>query len=166
MSLNFTPLDAVVYLFCKTQIAGLIAKKSPTKVSAEYTDFADVFFPDLAFELPKHIEINDHVIKLVDSQQLSYGLIYSLKLVELKILKVYIKTNLANSFIRQSKSFLDALIFFDKKLDRFFWLYVDYKGPNKLTIKNWYPLLLVKNLLNRLGRARQFTQLDFTNTYY
>ncbi len=35
-----------------------------------------------------------------------------------------------------------------------------------MTIKNWYPLPLVRESLDRLGRARRFTQLDLTNAYH
>lgn len=63
--LNSSPLD--VHLSCKPQITGLITKKAPTKVSAEYLDFVNVFSPNLAFELPEYIEINNYKIELVDS---------------------------------------------------------------------------------------------------
>ena len=97
-SLSFTPFNAI-HPFYRPQIAGLIAKEAFTKISAKYLDFADIFSPNLAFELPKHTGINDHAIKLVDGQQLPYGLIYSLGPVELETLKAYIETNLANKFI-------------------------------------------------------------------
>ena len=71
------PLDADVHPSRRPQISGLIAKKAPTKVSAKYSDFADVFFPDLASELPEHIRINDYTIELVDGQQPPYGAFYS-----------------------------------------------------------------------------------------
>ena len=61
---NFSPFD--IYPSCRPQISGLIAEKAPTKVSAKYSDFADVFSPDLASELPKHTAINDNAIELVD----------------------------------------------------------------------------------------------------
>ena len=84
----------------------------------------------------------------------------------METLKAYIKTNRANSFIRPSNSPAGASILFERKLDGFFWLYVDYQSFNKLTIKNRYLLLLIGESLDRLGRARQFTQLDLTNVYY
>ena len=67
-SLSFIPLVALfnVHPFQRPQISSLITKKAPTKVFAEYLDFADVFFPDLAFKLPKHSKINNHTIELVD----------------------------------------------------------------------------------------------------
>ena len=91
----------------------------------EYLDFADVFFPKLALELFEYIEINDYAIELVDDWQSPYRHIYSLRLVKLEILKTYIKTNLANTFIRSSKFLVKALIFFNKKIDKNFWFYVD-----------------------------------------
>ena len=119
------------------------------------------------FELPKHTGINNHATKLVDGcQQPLYGPIYNLEPVELEILKAYIETNLANGFIRLSKFHTGALILFDRKSNGFFWLCVNYWGLNNLTIKNWYLLSLIGELLDRLGRAKQFTQLDLTSTYH
>ncbi len=92
----------------------------------------------------------------MDNQQPPYGLIYSLMSVELEILKAYIENNLANSFIRPFKSHDGAAILFDKKLDSSLRLCVDYRGLNNLTIKNRYFLPLVKESLDRLGRARRF----------
>ena len=51
-------------------------------------------------------------MNLLDDKQLLYSLIFSLGLVELEILKNYIKINLAYSFIRPSKSTTIVLILF------------------------------------------------------
>ena len=155
-----------IYPFWRPQISGLIAKEAPTKVSAKYLDFADVFSPDLASKLPKHTRINDHTIKLVDSQQPSYRPLYNLGSKELETLKAYIKTNLANSFIRPSKSPPGTPILFDWKSNGFLWLCVNYWGLNNLTIKNRYLLLQIGELLDRLERARRFTQHDLTSAYH
>ena len=45
-------------------------------------------------------------------------------------------------------------------------LCIDDWGFNKLIIKNWYPLLLVSNSPDRLGRAKQYIKLDLTDAYY
>ena len=110
--------------------------------------------------------MNEHAIKLEEGKQSSFGHIYSLGPVELETLKTYIKTNLANGFIRPSKSPAGASILFDRKPDKNLRFCVDYQGLNNITIKNWYPLPLISELLNRLGWARRFTQLDFTNVYH
>ena len=130
-----------------------MANEALTSISIEYSDFADVFSPDLASELPKHTGINNHAIKLVDDWQPPYGPIYSLGWVGLEILKTYIETNLKNDFIRPSKSPAKAPIFFDKKPDGSLRLYVNYWGLNNLTIKNQYLLALLGESLNRLGQA-------------
>ena len=160
----FSPLN--VHPFQRPQIFGLIAEAAPTKVLAEYSDFADVFFSDLAFELLKDTGINDHAIGLVKGQQPLYGPIYNLGPVELETLKAYIEINLANEFIRPSKSPVKALILFDRKSDSSFELCVNYHDLNNLTIKNQYLLLLIGESLDKLGRAKQFTQLDLTSAYH
>ena len=167
-SLYFTSSVASldVHPFWRPQISGLIAEEAPMKVPAEYLDFADVFFPDLAFELPEHTGISNHAIELIDGQQLPYGLLYSLGPLELETLKAYIETNLANGFIRLSKSPAGAFILFDRKSDGFFRLCVNYKILNNLTMKNRYPLPLIERLLDGLGRVKQFTQLELTTGYY
>ena len=164
-SLESTPLD--VHPFQRPQISGLIAKKSPTKVPAEYSDFTDVLSLDLTFKLPKYSGINNHAIKLIKGcQQPPYGPIYSLKPVELETLKAYIETNLANGFIRPCKSPTRAPILFDQKLDGFLRFSIEYQGLNNLTIKNRYLLPLIRVLLDKLGRAKRFTQLNLTSTYH
>ena len=110
----------------RTQIAYLKVDEALTKILSKYTYFADVFSPKLAVKLPKYTEINNHTIELIDDRQLPYGFIYSLGLVELEISKVYIKNNLANGFIRPSKSPAAASIFFDKKPDSSLRLCMDY----------------------------------------
>ncbi len=122
----------------------------------EYADFADVFFPKLAAEPLEHTGINDYAIELVDDQQPLYGPIYSLGPMELETLKAYIDNNLANGFIRPSKSPAGTSILFDKKPDGSLRLCMDYRSLNNLTIKNWYPLPLVRELLDWLGWAWYF----------
>ena len=121
ISLSFTFLtNSNVYLSHKSQITSLIIKKALIKVLAKYINFTNMFSLDLFFKLLEHSRINNNIIKLVDSQQPLYGPIYNLKSVDLEILKVYIETNLAKKFIKLSKSPVNALIFFNRKLDKFY----------------------------------------------
>ena len=113
-----------------------MANKAHISIPTEYFNFADIFSPELALKLLEHTRIHDHTIKLVDYWQSPYGPIYSLGLVELETLKTYIKTNLANNFIRLSKYPVKAPIFFDKKPDGSLQLCVDYQGLTNFTIKN------------------------------
>ena len=132
----------------------------------EYCNYSDVFLAENAAELPENTGINEHAIKLEEGKQPLFGPIYSLGPVELETLKTYIETNLANGFIQPSKSPTGASILFDQKSDGSLRLCVDYWGLNNITIKNRYPLPLIGESLDRLGRAKRFTQLDLTNAYH
>ena len=92
----------------------------------EYFDYSNVFLVENAVEFSENTRINKYAIKLEKDKQLFFNLIYSLKLVELKILKIYIEINLANSFIQLSKSLTRAFILFNKKLDKSFYFYINY----------------------------------------
>lgn len=87
-------------------------------------------------KLPENTGINEYTIKLIEGKQPIHGLIHVPSLVELKILKAYIKTYLKIGFIWLSKSLVDAFILFDKKPNRSFWLSVDYQSLNNLTIED------------------------------
>lgn len=87
-------------------------------------------------KLPENTGINEHTIKLIKRKQPPYEPIYAFSLVELETLMAYIKTHLKTRFIGLSNSPADAFIFFNKKLDGSFYLFVDYQGLNNLTIKN------------------------------
>lgn len=100
--------------------------KAPIFVQPKYADFADIFFRNLAAKLLEHTKINNHVIDLVLGQQSPYRLIYSLKSIELEILITYIKINVANGFIRLSKSLAGTLILFVIKPNGSLRLYIDY----------------------------------------
>lgn len=68
MSLSSISLIAHVYPSRKPQIAGLITKEASTKIFVKYAGFANRFSPYMTFKLFEYIEINDHAIKLVNSQ--------------------------------------------------------------------------------------------------
>jgi hypothetical protein len=45
-------------------------------------------------------------------------------------------------------------------------LYVDYRGLNAITKKNYYLLPLISEMLDRLRRATVFSVLDLKDVYY
>ena len=153
-SLNLAPTPGI-HPDRAAQIALLLTEE--VKIPEEYSDFTDVFSEEKALVLPERTESNQHAIELEEGKQPPYGPIYSLGPVELETLKTYIETHLKTGFIRPSKSPAGAPILFDKKPDGSFRLCMDYRGLNNLTIKNWYPLPLIGESLDRLGRAKRFT---------
>lgn len=129
-------LEIAIYLSCQAQIALLKASKAFITVPKKYLDHANVFSEKLATMLLEHTKINTHAINIKEGKQPLYGLIYSLGPVELETLKIYIKTNLANSFSRASKFSTGAPILFNQKPNRRLYLCVNYQDLNNLTIKN------------------------------
>jgi hypothetical protein len=81
-------------------------------------------------------------------------------------LREYLDTALKKGWIRVSKLLYVALILFVPKKDGGDRLCVNYRGLNKVTIKNRYPLPLISELLNRLGHVKVFTKLNLRNVYY
>ena len=107
---SFNLNSLLIYLARKAWIALLVGKK--VKILIKYLDFLNVFLKEKALILSKAINLNQYAIELQKNQQLLYKSIYSLKLIELEMLKTYIKTNLTNGFIWHLKSPLSAFIFF------------------------------------------------------
>jgi Reverse transcriptase (RNA-dependent DNA polymerase) len=91
---------------------------------------------------------------------------YSLSPAELKVLDQYIKDNLRKSFIRHSQSPAAAPILFVKTPDGSLRLCVDYRGLNKIPIKNRYPLPLITELLDKCGNAKYFKCFDLHDGYH
>ena len=83
----------------KAQVGILWFDKAFTAVLAKYSHYSNIFLAENVAELLEHTKINDYIIKLEKGKQSPFGPIYSLKQIELKTLKTYIKTNPANSFI-------------------------------------------------------------------
>jgi len=76
---------------------------------------------------------------LESDYKLPYGRIYNASEFELKTLKAYIETNLANGFIQWSSSLAAAPFLFANQKGGGLRLCVDYRALNLGTIKNRYP---------------------------
>ena len=83
----------------QAQIGTLLFDEALTEVLSKYSNSSNVFSAENVAELPEITGMNEHAIELEESKQPQFGQTYSLRSVELKILKTYIKTNLANGFI-------------------------------------------------------------------
>jgi hypothetical protein len=113
-----------------------------TIVPPEYYDYWKIFEKANADKLPLHCP-SDHPIPLTDGFKPPFGPLYSLSHPELEELKCWLDENLSKGFIRTSSSPAATPILFVNKGDGSLRLVVDYRGINKGTIKNRYPLPLL-----------------------
>ena len=81
-------------------------------------------------------------------------------------MRIYLDDMLRSGKIRASKSSVRApIIFVPKKEGRGLRLYVDYRGLNKVTILNRYPLPLMNELGDHVRGAKILTKLDLKSGY-
>ena len=92
----------------------------------KYSNHSNIFLAENIVEFSKCIKINNYTIKLEECKQLFFGPIYSLKLIKLKTLKIYIEINLVIGFIQPFKSSIKASIFFNWNTNRNFRLYINF----------------------------------------
>jgi hypothetical protein len=137
--------------------------QEPTKLLAQY-EYRNVFEKKNVDTLLQHRPY-DCGIELQEGAQPPFGPIYSLSQNELAALQDYLDENLGKNFIRHSKSPAGAPILFVKKKDSSLWMCMDYRGLNKVTIKNRYPFPLISGLLDQLGQAKIHTKIDLRGAY-
>ena len=131
----------------------------------EYEEFADVGSVEEAEVLPDHGP-HDLAITLEEEAQPPFQPLYNLSAVELQVLRKYLSDYIERGWIRRSKSPAGAPILFAKKKDGTLRLCVDYRGLNKVTVKNRHPLPLIGESLERLSEAKWYTKLDVRDAYH
>lgn len=97
---NFCSSVFELQLFCDSSNRPIQAMVEEMALPVEYADFADVFSPRLAQELPSHTP-HDHTIETKDGQ-FPFGSIYLLSAFELDVLKRYIKITLRRALLYSS----------------------------------------------------------------
>jgi len=142
-SMSFAPRSA------KLASTALVTERAPdfSLIPLEYHEFADLFSETEAKKLPPHRSY-DHPIPLEPGTTPPFGTIYPLSPTELETLRKYIEDNLNKGFIRHSQAPCGAPVLFVKKADGSLRLCVDYRGLNKISRKNRYPLPLIGELLD------------------
>ncbi|KAH0606496.1 uncharacterized protein H6S33_003330 [Morchella sextelata] len=134
------------------------------RVPTRYKRFHKMMDEKFADEMPLRRRY-DHQIPLKEGKEPPFGPLYGMSREELIVLKQYIQDNLQKGFIQISSSPAGAPVLFVKKADGTLRLCVDYRGLNGLTVKNHYPLPLIRETLDRLSKARWYTKLDLRQGY-
>ena len=137
----------------------------PAEVKMTLDEFKDVMPPELPKKLPPRRE-EDHKIELESGAKPPAMGPYRMAPPELEELRSQLKELLEAGFIQPSKAPYGAPVLFQKKHDGSLRMCIDYRALNKVTVKNKYPIPLIADLFDQLGRAKYFTNLDLRSGYY
>ena len=86
--------------------------------------------------------------------------IYSLSRVKREEVQEFVKDQLRKGYIRPLKSPQTSPVFFVPKKDEKKRMVQDYQYLNSWTIKNNYPLPLILDLIDSIGKKKVFTKMD------
>jgi hypothetical protein len=163
---RLTVFKASLYNINKA-IEGNDLKERPLEevVPKQYHEFLPLFSKVLADRLPPHRPGIDREVQLKEGETPTWGPLYSMSRTELVVLKEWLEENMSKGLIRQSSSPVAAPVLFAKKPGGGLRFCIAYRDINSKTIKNRYPLLLIKETLNLLGKARICTKLDVHGAY-
>ena len=157
LAVIITQKDLAVYYKCKNI-------DSVTLLPKLYTAFLDVFFRKKTDTLFKY-KLYDYIIHLKKDTQVSVSALYSMSCDKALKLHHYLDKNLSKEFIWVSCSDAAASVLFTKKSEEDLHFCVDYWGLNVITVKNWYLLSLISDILNCLSWVKIFTKLNIIATF-
>ncbi|GJU36870.1 putative reverse transcriptase domain-containing protein [Tanacetum coccineum] len=127
-------------------------------------DFPEVFPEELpGLPPPRQVEFQ---IDLVPGAAPVARAPYRLAPFEMKELPVQLQELLEKEFIHPSSSSWGAPVLFVKKNDGSFWICIDYRELNKLTIKNRYPLPRIDDLFDQLQGSSVYSKIDLRSGYH
>jgi len=107
----------------------------------------------------------DHAIDLKEGFVPKKGKIYPLSRVEREEVQKFVKNQLRKRYIRPSKSPQTLPVFFVPKKDGKKRMVQDYQYLNSWMIKNNYPLPLISDLIDSIGKKKVFMKMDLQWDY-
>jgi len=102
----------------------------------------------------------DHAIELKKGFTPKKRKVYSLSREERKEVQAFVEDQLRKGYIRPSKSPQMSPVHFVAKKNGTQRMVQDYQHINQWTIKNGYPLPLIADILDGVGKRKVFTKLD------
>ena len=77
----------------------------------------------------------------------------------------YLNENLSKDFIQVNYFQMIIFVLFIKKLEEELYFCMNYWNLNAITIKNWYSLSLISEMLNHLSWAKIFVKLNIISAF-
>jgi len=134
-------------------------------VPVEFRQYLDIMGKEAAEALPNHRPY-DCKIDLKEGSVTPWEPIYPLSETKLQALREWLKEMERTGKIQCSTSPAGSpILFVPKPNGRGLRLCVNYRGLNKITIPNWYPLLLMQELQDQVQGTQLFTKMDLKNGF-
>ena len=142
------------------EVADTLVRPWQEQVPIEYHHFGRVFSNKEAQRFPDKRPW-DHAIDLLPDAPLTLNCkVFPLAHGHQQLLDKFLEEHLEKGYIRRSKSPYASPFFFVRKKDAKWRPVQDYRALNEVTIRNTYPLPLIKELINRLLNKQWFTKFD------
>nr|GEU48103.1 hypothetical protein [Tanacetum cinerariifolium] len=139
--------------------------KVPKVIEQVLDEFKDVMTKELPKKLPPKREV-DHTIKLEPGSNPPVKAPYRMPPLELEELHNQFKELMDAGYIRPSEAPYGASVLFQRKKDGTLRMFIDYRSLNKVIIKNKYPIPLIADLFDQLGKVGYLTKLNLRSGYY
>ena len=127
-------------------------------------DFKDVFPTELPNQLPPARAI-EHEIRLPPNHEPPCKPHYRLSNDDLDRLKKVLDDRLSKGMISPANSPYGAPVFFVLKKDGSYRMVIDYRGLNKLTVRNKHPLPRTDEMIDRLHGVQYVSKIDLRQAY-
>ncbi|GBG60812.1 hypothetical protein CBR_g12550 [Chara braunii] len=129
-------------------------------------EYHDVFPSSFSYAGIPPMHDVEHSIQLVPDYRVHHQAPYRLSIPEATELKRQLEELLRLGFIKPSNSPWGAPVLFARKADGTLCLCIDYRGLNRYTVKNSYPMPSSDELFDRLAGNRFFTKIDLCSGYH
>jgi hypothetical protein len=126
-------------------------------------EYSDIFSSPTG--VPLHCQVK-HPIDLTPDAHLPNGPVYHHSLLENEEIKRQIQELIHKGHIHPSSSPCGSPIVLVQKKDGTWRLCIDYWALNKITVRNWYLIPRIDDLLDQLTGAKYFSKIDLKSGYH
>ena len=135
-------------------------------VLEKYHKFLDIFSKEASDTLSEHSKY-DHRIRFLEGyKDHDNSPLWAMSELKLQFVKKFVEEHLKKRFIKASSAPCSSSIMLAVKPGGDVWFGVDYRRLNKLTVKDAYPIPLIKETLAQLKNAKVFTKINIRQAFH